>query len=110
MRTGPGNGGFGAGGGYATDLDVMLQAKTHIQNKHDDIVAEVNKLMSALEGVAWNGPARLQFDQAKLDWHTVQGKLQGKLISIMDGIGTSQQQYLQTDTDNQAAIGHVTSL
>lgn len=101
MRDGPqGAGGYGSGQGFATDLDVIQQAQVNVQGKHDDMVAEVNKLMSYLETVQWNGPARLAFDQARVDWHNVHIKLQGSLGSIVDGLGTTQGQFSQADTDS----------
>jgi uncharacterized protein YukE len=101
MRVGPeGAGGYGGGQGFATDLDVIQQAQVNVQAKHDDMVAEVKKLMSFLETVQWDGPARAAFDQAKLDWHNVHINLQGSLGSIIDGLGTTQGQFAQADTDS----------
>jgi WXG100 family type VII secretion target len=108
MREGPQDpGGYGSGGGFATNLDVMQQAQVNVQAKHDDMVAEVNKLMSFLETVHWTGPARAAFDQAKLNWHDTHVQLRGSLQSIVDGLGTSTGQFSQADTDSVTTLKSV---
>jgi len=112
MRTTPqGTGGGGAAGGpYGVNLDTMDTAAQYVEHVGSVMTGEVNKLMSALEGLGaaqWGGDAAgaaAAFRSARDRWQTAHQHLQKALDDVASGLKDTSTKYNQAEEDSKLGI------
>ena len=80
----------------------MQAAAAHVHDVNSNIQAQLNQLMARLDPLAgtWQSTSASSFQALKQKWHDDAVKLNAVLREIGEGLTTTHQNYLTSDTTN----------